>query len=254
MDQFVADFTNQIKEAVKIGENANLHNPNKKIDNVIITGLGGSGIGGKIVSELIADEIKVPVIISSSYFIPKFASKNTLVIVSSYSGNTEETVSAMKQAINASCEIACITSGGEVLETAKSNNYNYIVVPGGNPPRSMLAYSLVQQLFLLNNYNLISSDFKEELTKSIDLLDANENSIKVEAEEIANKIHGKIPVIYIEDYMSGVATRFKQQINENAKELCWDHVIPEMNHNELVGWAGGSTDLMSVVASFARSQ
>ena len=242
MDQFVADFTNQIKEALKIGENANLINPNKKIDNVIITGLGGSGIGGKIASELIANEIKVPVVVNNGYFIPKFASKNTLVIVSSYSGNTEETVSAMRQALDVPCEVACVTSGGEVMQIAKETKSNCILIPGGNPPRAMLAYSLVQQLFLLNNYGLISENFKNELISSVELLDSNEEQIKDEAKDIANKIHGKTPVIYIEDYMSGVATRFKQQINENSKELCWDHVIPEMNHNELVGWAGGSND------------
>lgn len=246
MDKFVANFTNQIREAIAIGEDASLKKSDKKIDNVIITGLGGSGIGGKIVSELIAEEIKIPVIINNSYFLPKFASENTLVIVSSYSGNTEETVSVLKQAIDARCEIACVTSGGEVLEIAQKNKLNFIVIPGGNPPRSMLAYSVVQQLFILSHYDLISDRFKNELSLSLDLLDNNVEEIKLEAEKVAKTIFGKIPVIYIENSLGGVATRFKQQINENAKALCWDQVIPEMNHNELVGWAGGNENIVPI--------
>jgi glucose/mannose-6-phosphate isomerase len=246
MQKFVSIFTKQLEEAIEIGSNAKLTNSSVTINNIVVSGLGGSGIGGKIVSQLVEKELKVPVVINNNYSLPSFADKNTLVIISSYSGNTEETLYAMKTAIEKGCEIACITSGGEVLELAKKHNFNYIVVPGGNPPRSMLTYSLVQQFFVLNNYKLISDSFLEELATTITLLNENEEGIKEEAKAVADKVFNTMTVIYAEANYEGITVRFKQQINENAKALCWNHVIPEMNHNELVGWAGGSQNFSAI--------
>lgn len=246
MERFVSIFTKQLKEAIEIGNSSSFNPFTKKITNVIISGLGGSGIGGKIVSELVQDELKVPVIINNNYFLPSFANEETLVIISSYSGNTEETVYALEQALEIGCEIACITSGGKVKQTAEEKGLNHIIIPGGNPPRSMLPYSLVQQFFILNYYNLISSKSFEEIEKSILLLDNTIDSIKTQAKGIAKKLLNKTTAIYADTSIGAVATRFKQQINENAKALCWDHVIPEMNHNELVGWAGGSNQFAAI--------
>lgn len=246
MERFVSNFTKQLQEAIEIGRKSALTQSNKAIQNVVISGLGGSGIGGKIVSELVEKDLKVPVVINNNYFLPTFANENTLVIVSSYSGNTEETVYAMKEAIERNCEIACITSGGLVKELAEKHELNHIIIPGGNPPRAMLPYSLVQQFFVLANYDLIKNDSINEIEKSISLLDNHIEEIKSEAEKIAHKLLNKTTAIYADASIGGVATRFKQQINENAKELCWDHVIPEMNHNELVGWAGGSNQYAAI--------
>lgn len=251
MERFVSNFTKQLQEAIEIGKSSTLSKANKTIQNVVISGLGGSGIGGKIVSELVEKDLKVPVVINNNYFLPTFANENTLVIVSSYSGNTEETVYAMKEAIERNCEIACITSGGTVKELAEKHRLNYIIIPGGNPPRSMLPYSLVQQFFILANYGLISHSNINEIEKSISLLDSYIEEIKNESEKVAHKLLNKTTAIYADASIGGVATRFKQQINENSKELCWDHVIPEMNHNELVGWAGGSNQYAAI---FLRNQ
>lgn len=258
MQRFVSVFTTQLQEALEIGKSASLKDSSKKIENVIITGLGGSGIGGKIVSELVADELKIPVVINNTYFLPSFANENTLVIASSYSGNTEETLYALKDALKRNCEIACITSGGEVEELAKKHQLNHIIIPGGNPPRSMLTYSLVQQFIILQHYNLIDTSNSIQIEKAIALLDQHHEQIKAEAQEIALKINDKVIAIYADSSIGGVATRFKQQINENSKMLCWDHVIPEMNHNELVGWAGGNNQFAAIflrnINDFDRNQ
>lgn len=246
MQRFVSAFTKQLQEAIEIGKSTQLSPTNKAIQNIVISGLGGSGIGGKIVAQLTEKQLSVPVVINNNYALPNFANENTLVIISSYSGNTEETVSALKEAINKGCEIACITSGGEIEALAKENNINVIIVPGGNPPRAMLTYSLVQQFFILNNYGLINNSFLTEIENSIQLLNNNEEAIKNEAKEAAEKINGKILAIYADSGYEGVTVRFKQQINENSKVLCWNHVIPEMNHNELVGWAGGSNEYAAI--------
>lgn len=251
MEKYVASFTEQLKEALNIGKTAQL-SPNKKtFRNVVITGLGGSGIGGKIVSQLIVKEARLPIYINNNYVLPNFVDEHTLVLVSSYSGNTEETLEAMKMALNKNAEVAAITSGGEVEVLAKANQLNYISIPGGHPPRTALAYSLTQQFFLLNHYGICGNGFINELASAIELLNAESDTIKSKAKSVAEKVYQKQIAIYSEVMFEGVATRLRQQLNENAKVLCWHHVLPEMNHNELVGWAGGND---SIVVLFLRNQ
>lgn len=240
MKEITGNFTNQIKEAIIIGEKAHFKTTDKDINSILICGLGGSGIGGKIISLLIRDEIKIPVVTTNDYSIPNFVDENTLVIASSYSGNTEETLTAVKESHKRGAEVVSITSGGELLQLSKENNWNHFVVPGGEQPRGMLAYSLVQLLFIFQKHNLVSTIFTNQLTEIIDYVEAHEENIKKDAFKLANEIHNKHLVIYGDASLEGVLVRFRQQINENAKELCWHHALPEMNHNELVGWAGGN--------------
>ena len=121
MIKLVDNFPNQLKHALSIANAAILNEPNIPIQNIVITGLGGSGIGGTIIAETLLDKLMVPVVVNKDYFLPAFVNENTLLIVSSYSGNTEETVEAMQQAITKKAQIVCITSGGKILELAKQN-------------------------------------------------------------------------------------------------------------------------------------
>lgn len=239
-------FADQLKDAMRIGQNADLKSTDKSIDSIVITGLGGSGIGGKIVSQLVANEAKVPFTLYSNYSLPAHVGPNTLVIASSYSGNTEETLGALEDALHKGAEVACITSGGKVLEMCKEKSLNHIVIPGGNPPRTMLAYSLTQQFYMLSNYGIISNSFEADLKAAQQRCENEKDEIKAAAKSLNEKLHGKRVVIYSEAEFEGVGIRFRQQLNENSKELCWHHVFPEMNHNELVGWGGGS-EVISVV-------
>ncbi|HLG34857.1 MAG TPA: bifunctional phosphoglucose/phosphomannose isomerase [Bacteroidia bacterium] len=247
MKTLIENFSKQLREAIEIGKKSEIHNPQSEIRNVIVTGLGGSGIGGTIVSEIVSGECPVPIVVNKDYFLPAFVNENSLVIVSSYSGNTEETIQAMEAALKAKAKIVCVTSGGKISEMAKKNNCDIITIPGGSPPRAALAYSLTQLFFILKKFQLVKSDFEKQLNDSIALLAAEENNIRNEAMEIAEFLFNKIPVIYAADGYNGVATRFRQQLNENSKMLCWHHILPEMNHNELVGWAGGRDDLAIVI-------
>ncbi len=242
MDELIDGFTAQLERAIEIGEKAKLTKPLLAIHNVLITGLGGSGIGGTIVSELNRSNLKVPVAVNKNYSIPGFVNDNTLVVVSSYSGNTEETLNALKEAFNKEAKIVCITSGGKVMEFAQNNGLDYITIDGGMPPRACFGYSFVQLNYILAGLGLINNDFKKDLKKSIQLLESEKSNIQNTAKEIAERIQNKIPIIYCDAGIEGVAIRFRQQINENSKMLCWHHVIPEMNHNELVGWRGSYED------------
>jgi glucose/mannose-6-phosphate isomerase len=244
MKELVDAFTSQLREALAIATKAELH-PKAAIENVIITGLGGSGIGGAIVAELVANDCPVPVIINKDYHLPAFTSPRTLVIVSSYSGNTEETLSAMSQAIDRKAQVVCITSGGRVLELAKEHGFDHIIIPGGNPPRSCIGYSLVQLIRIFEANKLVPSTMLDQVKRAVELLDAENKNIKEEAMKVAKTLHGKLPVIYSLG-AEAVSIRFRQQLNENAKMLCWHQVLPEMNHNELVGWAEANKELAVV--------
>jgi glucose/mannose-6-phosphate isomerase len=258
MKLLVQNFSSQLKEAIRIGEQSIITTPDSEIRNIIITGLGGSGIGGTILSEIVANECMVPITANKDYFLPAFVDKHSLIIISSYSGNTEETIQAMEAALKAQAKIVCVTSGGKIAEMAKANHCDLVVIPGGMPPRSCLGYSLTQLFFILNRLKLIGDSFKAQLNAAIDLIEKEESSIKKEAAAIADFLYKKIPVIYAVDGYNGVATRFRQQVNENSKMLCWHHILPEMNHNELVGWAGGSDALAVIIlrnkSDYSRTQ
>lgn len=239
MKKLVEEFPNHLREALTIGRAATMTPRDKKIDNIVISGLGGSGIGGKIVSQMVADKVSVPIVCTNDYVLPEFVNSNTLVIISSYSGDTEETVAAMQEAIAKKAEIVCVTSGGKIAAAAKEHGFNHIIIPGGNPPRSMFGYSSVQLFFVLRHYGFIDSSFEQEVEDSIALIEKNIDDIRSASKQIAEMVVHRIPVLYSEAMYEGVAIRWRQQINENSKMLCWHHVFPEMNHNELVGWTGG---------------
>lgn len=235
MKSLVQNFTNQLREAKAIAEKAVI-SESKNIKNILITGLGGSGIGGTIISELISDSCSVPVSINKDYFLPAFVDASTLVIVSSYSGNTEETLSALQIAISKKAQIVCITSGGKVLEFAKQHQFDFIEIPGGKPPRSCIGFGLVEMIKVFVAKGFADKKLFSDLEKSIALLDTENESIKTEAKKIAERLVNKFPILYSLGSCEGTVVRFRQQINENSKMLCSHHAFPEMNHNELVGW------------------
>ena len=177
---------------------------------------------------------------------PAFVNANSLVVISSYSGNTEETLSAMKQAIDKNAQIVCVTSGGEVRAIAEKYNFDTIIIPGGHPPRSCIGYSLVQLFKIVQFNGFVKTDLLNQVKTTITLLDNEKDAIKVESAIIAKKLLNKISVIYSLGSCEGAAVRFRQQINENSKMLCWHHTFPEMNHNELVGWTE-KNDSLAVV-------
>lgn len=236
MKDLIAAFPEQLEKALQIGQSYSFTAAPALPANVVLTGLGGSGIGGSMVQNYVFDKLKVPYLVNKDYFLPAFVNESTLVVVCSYSGNTEETIAAMEQAMTAGAKIVCITSGGKIAELAKSNQIDCILLPGGMPPRSCVGYSLVQILFILRHFGLLTTDFEAEIKASIDLIRNESESIHELAHGIAEELSGKIPVIYSAQYFEGLAIRVRQQINENSKMLCWHGAIPEMNHNELVGW------------------
>lgn len=247
MKKFIANYTKLLNEAVRIGENINLTPTQNNINNVIICGMGGSGIGGNIVSEITALECTVPITVIKDYFLPQFINEKTLTIISSYSGDTEETLNALEEAIKKRTKIVCITSGGKMRKIAENLGIDMILVPPGMPPRAALPYSLTQLLYTLNFHKLISSSFKRDLQMAVKLIDAEEVNIIKDAAETSFLLKDRITIIYGTSGMEGIAIRFRQQINENSKALCWHNVFPELNHNEIQGWKDQNDQLAVVI-------
>lgn len=251
MDKLIEGFGRQLERSIEIAEGAKISKHQLPVHNILVTGLGGSGIGGTIVSQIVDDQLNIPMLVNKNYSIPGFVNENSIVIVSSYSGNTEETYAAMMEAFKREAKIICITSGGKIMDFAKCNGLDYIEIDGGMPPRACFGYSFVQQLYILFYLGLINDSFKKELKQVIHLMGEQQKEIQAEALALAEKLDNKIPVIYADASYEGLAIRFRQQINENAKLLCWHHVVPEMNHNELVGWR---KDYSNLAVVFLRNE
>ena len=236
MNDYINDFSNHLREAIEIANNTTLSPYTKEIRNILICGLGGSGIGGTIVSDIISSKVNIPIAATKDYSIPNFVNEHTLVIANSYSGNTEETLYALEKCQARGAEIAVITSGGKLKTIAEEKKYNKIIIPGNQPPRAMFGYAFTELFFMLNHYGIIDDSFKSDFDKAITLIDTEKADIQKQAMNLAKKMYKQTPVIYVAKGFEGVAVRFRQQLNENSKMLGWHNVVPEMNHNELLGW------------------
>ena len=246
MNDYINDFSNHLREAIEIANNTTLSPYTKEIRNILICGLGGSGIGGTIVSDIISSKVNIPIAATKDYSIPNFVNEHTLVIANSYSGNTEETLYALEKCQARGAEIAVITSGGKLKTIAEENKYNKIIIPGNQPPRAMFGYAFTELFFMLNHYGIIDDSFKSDFDKAITLIDTEKADIQKQAMNLAKKMYKQTPVIYVAKGFEGVAVRFRQQLNENSKMLGWHNVVPEMNHNELLGWRTNVDDLAVV--------
>lgn len=248
------NFPQQVEEAVKIaGEFEYKHLNKDGISNVIVNGLGGSAIGGDYVRSLVNYEMKVPMTVNRNYNLPAFAGENTLAIVSSYSGNTEETLSAFNEARERKCRILCITSGGEVERIANENNIDVLKIPGGLQPRCALGYSFFSLLIALTKLDLIP-DKTDDINATIKHLQDLSHSYSYFSSEhnhpimIADELKDHLPVIYSSsDVLDAVNLRWRGQISENAEILAYGNFVPEMNHNELVGWNLNKNILSEIV-------
>jgi len=208
-----------ITEANKLGRNITVDS----IKNVLLCGMGGSAIAGKIIKDYLEEELKIPFLVNSGYKLPAFVDNSTLVFIVSYSGNTEEILACYEEAKNRNAKIITITSGG------KLKNENSIIVPEGFMPRNSFPYLFFPILNVLINNNLVSEKNEDiEEVKGI-LLDFDKEKAKL----LAEKINGKFPVIYSSSKFSSLVYRWQTQLNENSKILAHCHVFPELNHNEI---------------------
>jgi glucose/mannose-6-phosphate isomerase len=211
----------------------------KKFKSIIVTGLGGSAISADLISNFLGSELNIPFFVNRNYHLPSFANEDTLLIVSSYSGNTEETISVFNEGIIKKCSIICVTTGGKIGKTASENDIPSVKVISGFQPRYSLGLSFFSLLKILQELNIVSSH--DSIVNKIIKLWKNKgvelSSETNKAVDIARELIGFIPVIYsAADITTAVGYRLKCQFNENAKLHAFHNVFPELNHNEIIGW------------------
>ena len=236
------NFPDNIIEAMKIGSSIVLQNNFSKVEKVIVAGMGGSAIGGDVTGALIENELDIPFIVIRGYQLPNWVDDRTLVICSSYSGDTEETLSAFDDAQSRNALICSITTGGTLVDKCLSSGCDVINIPDGLQPRAALAFSFVPMLYLLKKVGKISSESISWLSKSAKLLKDVREGYSIDDQSnptwsLAQKIKYRLPIIYTgSERLNPVAIRLKGQLCENGKMLAYNNSLPEMNHNEIEGW------------------
>ncbi len=212
------------------------------IDKIVVLGMGGSAIGGDLLKDLVPAELKVPVIVHRDYGLPAYVDEKTLVIASSYSGNTEETVSGFELALKTRAHRLAVTGGGKLEKMAAAHNIPVFKINYESQPRAALGYSLIPMLGILTNLGLVS-DKSNDVAGTVELLEKMVEELGEKspleanpAKRLAQKLHGRLPVVYGAGITAAVARRWKTQMNENGKAWAFYEVFPELNHNAVVGY------------------
>jgi len=244
MYDLLLSFPVQVDTAYAIGQRCPL--PEVKpssVKNIVVAGMGGSAIGGDLARSYLAEDLKIPFLICRNYTLPGFVGPDSLVVASSYSGNTEETLEAYQQAKDTGATLLAITTGGKLADKATSDGIPLIKIPPRLPPRAALGYSFVPLLVSLWRMKL-APDRCMDFFEGEHILKEGVEEYKIEvpaeenlAKEMAANLHRRLPIIYsATDHFDAVAVRFKGQLCENSKMLSFFNFFPEFNHNELVGW------------------
>jgi len=214
----------------------------RDIDKIVICGMGGSAIGGDLLHSLISNLSKPIVFVHRDYHLPPFVDSKTLVIASSYSGNTEETLSAFDQALNTNCHKLAITTGGKLKKLAQENRVPVLTIEYSSQPRAALGYSFIPLIALFCQLGFLETK-SAELERMAQMLESLLSNWAEDvatplnpAKQLATKLFGKLVVIYGAGVLSPVAQRWKTQFNENSKSWAFYETFSELNHNAVVGY------------------
>lgn len=239
------DFPAQCARALEIAREFCPVPPGDRPEVLLLTGLGGSAAGGDFVRAIVEHEGSAPFIVNRDYSVPKFVDKSSVVFACSYSGNTEETLSAYVDARSKGAHIVAVTSGGQLAAKAKEDDVPVILIPGGQPPRTALGTMLVPVLFTCEKWGVVPGQSWEAtfrlLQSCVAEWEVQEPFEKNPAKQLAEALHGAVGILYgLGAWQGVVASRWRGQIEENAKNLAFSHFFPELNHNEILGWVGAA--------------
>ncbi len=241
------DFPAQCREALEIGRQVELPAGFAALPaNIVVVGMGGSAIGGDLFAKIFEEQLPVPVQVVRYYDLPSYVDEHSLVIACSYSGNTEEVLAAYDSAVARGARTLAITSGGELEHRCHRHATPVVKVPGGRPPRASTGYLLMPLVALAPRLGLVPA-VDEICDVTLALLDDQSQRFERatptagnHAKQLAQQLHGRFPLVYATSPMMGpVALRWRTQLNENSKVLAGSAELPELNHNEVVGWELG---------------
>ncbi len=231
MAAFLDRMQEQIIEGCRLGQNIKLQGP---FENIIFCGMGGSALGGRILKSYIGN--KIPVFVVDDYKLPDFVNEKSLVFAVSYSGYTEETIEALKEALKRKLNIVVVSHGGKMLQAAEENSLPLIKLPEAIQPRMSYGYQVFSILKVLENCSILEK--QPGLAENIAVFIGKEKEgIKNKAKGISKKLLNKIPLIYSSKSLEAAAYKWKKNFNENAKIMAFTNTFPEHNHNELNGFA-----------------
>ncbi len=238
----IRELPDQCVEAWRIGREFPLPPEYRSPQKVVITGMGGSAIGGALLAGLIADECPVPILSVGGYEAPAYVGPSDVVIASSYSGNTEETLSATAQAAERGAKIVAVTTGGKLAALAERQGWLLLHFDYQAPPRAALGYSFTLLLALVHRMGLIR-DYSTDLEEAVEVMRTWQKELTPDvpaphnpAKRLAGQLVGRLPVVYGAGFLAPVARRWKGQFNENAKNWAVWEELPELNHNAVVGY------------------
>lgn len=261
MRKLLLEFPSQCQKAIQLAEKFTI--PEKlfqKSDKIVVCGLGGSAIGGDILRTLLEQSLEIPILVNRNYTLPAAVNEKTLTFIISYSGNTEETLTAYKEATRRKSCLVSISSGGKLRELSEKDGIPCLLVPPGMPPRTTMGYLFIPLLKILERLkwtNIDKHDYDELLKVLTNIRGRYGPGVTLSenpAKGLSQKLLGKIPLIYgVEGRTDVVAHRLKTQFNENSKIIAsWD-VFPELSHNEIVAWGKeGKVDFQQFYPLFMR--
>lgn len=224
---------------------------NTKFDNIIINGMGGSALPAELLSETFneytEDRSSYPVYINRDYDRSKYITDTSLILAISYSGNTEETLSAYENAINDGRVVIAMAAGGSLIDRARELNQPYVVIPNPSPdfqPRYATLYILKAIIEVLIQFGILSNVAREKVVSLVSSVKPQD--FESQGQALASLIKGKTPVIYATCEYKLVAHLWKIKINENAKTPCFWNYVPELNHNEMVGFTNPQAEFQFI--------
>jgi glucose/mannose-6-phosphate isomerase len=245
MLETVLQFPEQVEEAINLGYNVKLKKFKPK--NIVVAGMGGSAISGHIIAAWCLNRLPIPVFVCSDYELPAFVGKDTLVICASYSGNTEETLSAFADGVSKGARMLGLSSGGKLEEFCGKLRIPFIKIRTGMQPRAATAYMLFPMIAAMDVMGIFNGgktiDARAEIQDALNVLHELRGRMLPEvpaqenpAKKISQFMLEKIPVVFGFGAYGPIAKRWRTQLNENSKVVGWDNAFPELNHNETVGW------------------
>jgi glucose/mannose-6-phosphate isomerase len=228
------------RDAVELAQKADL--PIETPRNIILAGIGGSAIGGELLHDWLRCQARIPISVCREYTLPAYADKNSLVIATSYSGETEETLSLFVEAVKRGCMVLTLSSGGHLRDFSEELEVPHVRVPKSLPPRAAIAYLFFPLAIFMRRLDIAqgkSREIEETLRVLHQVTEECRMSVNLRenmAKQLATDVYGTIPILYGFTQYNSVARRIKCQLNENSKVPSKFEVFPELNHNDVMGW------------------
>ncbi len=242
MRERIAELPQQCRDAWELSRRLDLPPAFRKVQAVAVLGMGGSAIGGALLAGLVADECPVPILSVGGYDLPACVGPDSLVVASSYSGNTEETLSALDQALARGCPVVAVATGGKLAAIAEERGFPLLRFDYRSTPRAALGYSFTLLLGLLCRLGFLR-DYGPDLEEAVEVMEAWQKEILPQvptprnpAKRLAGQLVDRLPVVYGAGFLAPVARRWKGQFNENGKNWAFWEELPELNHNAVVGY------------------